>query len=102
MFDVATDDVHTLTALHAEIAPRWLAMVRDVDRRNAWADRLVDALCEPPESFVLGSVLAHVVTFSIHRRQLARHMLRHAGVTVPDPDPINWLRAQQGQEHGPQ
>ena len=102
VFDVATDDVQSLTALHDEIAPRWLAMVRDVDRRNAWADRLVDALCEPPESFVLGGVLAHVLTFSIHRRQLARHMLRQAGVTVPDPDPINWLRAQQGQEHGPQ
>jgi AraC family transcriptional regulator len=101
VFDVTTDDVETLRALHAELAPRWLAMVRDVDRRGAWGDRLVDALCEPPESFVLGSVLAHVLTFSAQRRQLARHMLRQAGVAVPDPDPINWLRAQQGQEHGP-
>ena len=101
VFDVATDDVATLTALHAELAPRWLAMVRDIDRRGAWGDRLVDALCEPPESFVLGSVLAHVLTFSAHRRQLARHMLRQAGAAVPDPDPINWLRAQHGQEPGP-
>jgi AraC-like DNA-binding protein len=101
VFDVATDDVATLTALHAELAPRWLAMVRDLDRRGAWGDRLVDALCDPPESFVLGSVLAHVLTFSAHRRQLARHMLRQAGAPVPDPDPINWLRAQHGQEPGP-
>ena len=100
-FDVAGDDVATLTAVHAELAPRWLAMVRDIDRRGAWGDRLVDALCEPPESFVLGSVLAHVLTFSAHRRQLARHMLRQAGAAVPDPDPINWLRAQHGQEPGP-
>lgn len=99
-FDVATDDVPTLTTLHAELAPRWLAMVRDIDRRGAWGDRLVDALCEPPESFVLGSVLAHVLTFSAHRRQLARHMLRLAGAPVPDPDPITWLRARHGQEPG--
>ena len=101
VFDVATDDVATLTTLHADLAPRWLAMVRDIDRRGAWGDRLVDALCEPPESFVIGSVLAHVLTFSAHRRQLARHMLRDAGAVVPDPDPINWLRAQHGQEPGP-
>lgn len=101
VFDVATDDVATLTALHADLAPRWLAMVRDIDRRGAWGDRLVDALCEPPESFVIGSVLAHVLTFSAHRRQLARHMLRRAGAPVPDPDPITWLRAQHGEEPGP-
>lgn len=101
VFDVATDDVPTLAAVHADLAPRWLAMVRDLDRRGAWGDRLVDALCEPPESFVLGSVLAHVLTFSAHRRLLARHMLRQAGADVPDPDPINWLRARHGQEQGP-
>ena len=59
------------------------AMVRDIDRRGAWDDRIVDALCDPPESFVLGSVVAHVLTFAAHRRQLARQHAarrrRHAG-----------------------
>jgi AraC-like DNA-binding protein len=86
------------------VAPRWLAFVRDVERRRAWGDRLVDALCDPPESFVLGSVLAHVLTYSAQRRGLARALLRQAGVAVggPDPtggpsdptgdgDPIEWL-----------
>ena len=41
--------------------------VRDIDRRGAWDDRLIDALCDPPESFVLGSVVAHVLTYSAHR-----------------------------------
>ncbi|MGA9749291.1 MAG: helix-turn-helix domain-containing protein [Nocardioides sp.] len=94
VFDAGCDDLATLTALHDELAPRWLAMVRDVDRRGAWGDRIVDALCEPPESFVLGSILAHVLTFSAHRRQLVRHFLRDEGIAVPDPDPINWLRAR--------
>jgi hypothetical protein len=66
---------------------------------------VVDALCDPPESFVLGSVLAHVLTYSAQRRGLARTLLRRAGVAVgeparpggpPDPgrdgDPIEWLR----------
>jgi AraC family transcriptional regulator len=54
----APDGVPALLERYDAVAPRWLAMVRDVDHRGAWGDRLVDALCEPPESFVLGSVLA--------------------------------------------
>jgi hypothetical protein len=54
---------------------------------------------------MLGSVLAHVLTYSAQRRGLARALLRQAGVTVGDPahpggppnpdhdgDPIEWLR----------
>lgn len=86
-----------LLARHDEVAPRWLATVRDLDSRGAWDDRLVDALCDPPESFVMGSVFAHVVTFAAARRQVARHALRHHGVAVDDGDPITWLRVQRGE-----
>ncbi len=85
------DPVTLLDRLDAA-APRWLAAVRDIERRRAWNDRFVDALCDPPESFVLGSVLAHVLTFSAQRRGLVRLMLRQAGVPVDDGDPIGWLR----------
>ena len=90
------DDVATLLDRHEAVAGRWLALVRDLDRRNAWDDRIVDALCDPPESFVLGSVLAHVLTFAAHRRQLARHMLRENGAEVDHGDPIDWLRQRAG------
>jgi AraC-like DNA-binding protein len=89
------DDPPALLARHEEAAPRWLAFVRDVSRRGAWDDRLVDALCDPPESFVLGSVVAHVLTFGAHRRQLARHWFRAAGVPVDAGDPIDWLRRRE-------
>lgn len=75
-------------------AGRWLAMLRDIERRGAWDDRIVDALCEPPESFVLGSIVAHVVTFSAHRRQVARELLRELGVEAGTGDPIEWLQAR--------
>ncbi len=50
-------NVEALLDRHDAVAPRWLAAVRDIDRRGAWQDRFVDALCEPPESFVLSSVV---------------------------------------------
>lgn len=90
-------DAARLSERHDEVAPRWLAAVRDIDRRGAWSDRLVDALCDPPESFVMSSVIAHVLTFSAHRRQMVRRMLAAAGREVDDGDPIMWLRAQRGE-----
>ncbi len=90
-------DPADLLARHDAVAPRWLATVRALDARGAWQDRLVDALCDPPESFVMGSVFAHVVTYSAARRQVARHLLRRHDVTVDDGDPISWLREQRGE-----
>jgi AraC-like DNA-binding protein len=86
----------TLADRHDEVARRWLATVRDIDRRGAWDDRIIDALCEPPESFLVGGVIAHVLTFSAHRRQLARWMLREAGVMQDSGDPLDWLRHRSG------
>ena len=45
--DRARDDLASLVARHEEAAAGWLAVVRDIDRRDAWADRVVDALCDP-------------------------------------------------------
>jgi len=81
---------------HDAVAPRWLAAVRDIDRRGGWDDVMVDALCDPPESFPLGSIVAHVLTHAAGRRQVARVMLRAAGHDVDDGDPIEWLRARSG------
>lgn len=80
---------------HDAVAPRWLAVVRDIDRRRAWDDRMIDALCDPPESFVVGAVVAHVVTYAAFRRQVVRVLLRGAGHDVDDGDPIDWLRGRQ-------
>ena len=78
-------------ARHEAITPDWVGVVRDIEERDGWGDRIIDALCEPPESFVLGSVVAHVLTFSAYRRQLARHMLRECGLATDHGDPIDWM-----------
>jgi AraC family transcriptional regulator len=93
----ADADASRLLERHDAIAPRWLDTVRDIERRGAWNDRLVDALCDPPESFVISSVVAHVLTYSAHRRQLVRRMLTAVGHEVDDGDPIMWLRMQLGE-----
>lgn len=90
--------VDALRERHEPVAGRWLAAVRDIELRGAWNDRLIDALCDPPESFVLSSVVAHVLTFAAHRRQTARLMLRREGVRIDDGDPIRWLRRLRGEE----
>jgi AraC family transcriptional regulator len=88
----ADDTPGALLARHDEAAGRWLAVLRDIERRGAWDDRIVDALCDPPESFVLASIVAHVLTFSAHRRQVVRELLAECGVEVDSGDPILWLR----------
>jgi len=92
------DDPATLLERHDDSAVRWLTFVRDIDGKGAWDDRLIDALCDPPESFQMGSVVAHVLTFAAHRRQLVRQMLRGIPLEVDDGDPISWLRARRGED----
>ena len=94
----AGDDPGALIGRQQSVAGRWLDMLRDIERRDAWDDRIIDALCDPPESFVLGSIVAHVLTFAAHRRHVARDMLRELGATVDNGDPIEWLRRRNGQE----
>lgn len=43
------------------------------------ASEFVDALCDPPERFQYGAVLAHILTFSAYRRQLAFAALTQTG-----------------------
>ncbi|OYO02123.1 AraC family transcriptional regulator [Enemella evansiae] len=90
-------EVAGLVARHRAVSERWLRLIADIDQRQAWNDRIIDAICEPPESFLLSEVVAHSLTFSAHRRQLARWMLRTLGAAPgPDPDPIIWHRRFTG------
>jgi AraC-like DNA-binding protein len=88
----------------AELAERngvasaaWIAKVREIARSGAWQDRVIDALCVPPESFQLSGVVSHVLHYGAHRRELVRGMLAEHGLERDAGDPILWLRARRGE-----
>lgn len=78
----------------------FVALARRIRDRGEWDDVFVDALCQPPVSFTFGGVIAHVITFSAHRRQVLIGALRELGVEGVEPgDPIEWERLQEVAAH---
>lgn len=85
-------DAQTLAAHHDGIGKRWRTMVSEYTAAGRLGDTVIDALCDPPESFQLYGIIAHVLTYSAHRRELARAMLAGHGVTTRVGDPLDWMR----------
>jgi AraC-like DNA-binding protein len=55
-------------------------------------ETFVDALCDPPEVFTYGGMIAHVLTFAAHRRTLVCAALADAGITdLGAGDPMKWV-----------
>ncbi len=66
-------------------------LARSIRDRGAWDDMFVDALCEPPQSFTYGGVLAHVLTYGAVRREALAGVLAELGCPPPaSGDPIEW------------
>ena len=62
------------------IAPRFRALAVGALEEGRAGDTFVDAICDPPETFSYGGMIAHVLTFSAVRRTLAIGALESAGV----------------------
>jgi AraC-like DNA-binding protein len=94
--DIPPRDQRSIAALQARLAavqPQFAGLVRRIRDRNEWDDAFVDALCTPPVSFTFGSVIAHILTVSVIRRQMVIEMLRELGVADAEArDPIEWER----------
>ena len=69
-------------------------MVSEYSAEGRLGDTVIDALCDPPESFQLYGIVAHVLTYSAHRRELARAMLARHGVRTGRGDPLEWMRGR--------
>jgi AraC-like DNA-binding protein len=66
-------------------------IVRRIRDRGAWDDAFVDALCEPPQSFTYGGVVAHVLSYGAVRREALAGVLAELGVRgLSSGDPILW------------
>jgi len=87
-----TTSAAQLAEHHDAIGRRWSAMVSEYTADGRLGDTIIDALCDPPESFQLYGIVAHVLTYSAHRRGLARMMLARHGVCTDNGDPLEWMR----------
>ena len=90
--DPAHSDPGSLAAHHEDVGARWSAMVASMTAQGRMADTVIDALCDPPESFQLFGIVAHVLVYSAHRRELTRSMLNRHGLFAGTGDPLDWMR----------
>jgi AraC family transcriptional regulator len=73
-------------------APKFRELVVEPVREGRADETFIDAICDPPETFSLGGVLAHVLTFSAVRRTLAIGALESAGITdLGSGDPMQFV-----------
>lgn len=104
MWDAATHDqpydfeleqdvsISELRSRLAESGPAFLAQVAAIAAEGRLDETFVDAICDPPEIFTYGGMIAHVLTFAAHRRTLVCGALIDAGVTdIGAGDPMRWV-----------
>lgn len=73
------------------VAPAFRRIAADLRERGAWDDAFVDALCEPPQSFTYGGVLAHILSYGAVRRETLAGLLIELGHPPSGSgDPILW------------
>jgi AraC-like DNA-binding protein len=94
-YDMAVERSETITQLRAKLAetgPAFLTQVHTIVNEGRLDETFVDAICDPPEVFTYGGMIAHVLTFAAHRRTLVCGALYDAGVTdLGDGDPMRWV-----------
>lgn len=94
--DGAEPTVVQLLARWERAGRAFARLVRAIRDRGAWDDAFVDALCEPPQSFTYGGVVAHVLAYGAVRREMLASVLAELGaegVERAAGDPIMWERA---------
>jgi AraC-like DNA-binding protein len=83
-YDFGIERAEPLPALRARLDVAGTAfrnvVASTIDEKRL-EDTFVDALCDPPEVFTYGGMLAHVLTFAAHRRTLVLGALASAGIT---------------------
>jgi AraC family transcriptional regulator len=92
-FGVERDEsVAHMRARMAQVGPAFLDQVRGIVDEGRLDETFVDAICDPPEIFTYGGMIAHVLTFAAHRRTLVCGALIGAGVSdLGAGDPMRWV-----------
>jgi uncharacterized damage-inducible protein DinB len=69
------------------------SLARAVSERNAWDERWLDVLENPPVEKTYGAGIAHIITHSMHHRAQVLYMLRGLGLEdLPEGDVLTWER----------
>ena len=94
-YDIAVERDQSIAELRealAQAGPAFLTQVRTIIEDGRLDETFVDAICDPPEVFTYGGMIAHVLTFAAHRRTLVCGALADAGVTdLGSGDPMRWV-----------
>ncbi len=94
-YDFEVENDETIPCMRERLAgagSTFVGHVRDVIHQGRLDETFVDAICEPPEVFTYGGMIAHVLTFAAHRRTLAIGALHSAGITdLGSGDPMRWV-----------
>ena len=86
------ESIGSIRARLRDGGPLFLDRARDVIDGNRLDETFVDAICDPPQVFTYGGMIAHVLTFAAHRRTLAIGALHSAGITdLGAGDPMRWV-----------
>lgn len=74
------------------VGPQFRTLVMTPLAQGRADETFVDAVCDPPQTFTFGGMLAHVLTFSAVRRTMAVGALHDAGVTdLGAGDPMQFV-----------
>jgi AraC family transcriptional regulator len=94
-YDWSVEEHESLGSMRERLAvegPDFLSQVREVVEQERLDDTFVDAICEDPEVFTYGGMIAHVLTFAAHRRTLVvLSMAKHGVDELGWGDPMVWV-----------
>jgi AraC-like DNA-binding protein len=92
-FRVETDEsIGSMRRRLADAGPEFLETVRSRAAEGTLDETFVDAVCDPPEVFTYGGMIAHVLTFAAHRRTLVLGAFADAGITdLGSGDPMRYV-----------
>ena len=94
-YDFAIERGESIKSMRSRLGtegPAFVAQVRDVIDTGRLDETFVDALCDPPEVYTYGGMIAHVLTFAAHRRTLVAGALNDAGIKdLGAGDPMRWV-----------
>jgi AraC family transcriptional regulator len=97
-YDFEAERDETVASMRARLATagtEFLDLTRQLEDEGRLDETFVDAICDPPEVFTYGGMLAHVLAFGATRRTLVIGALASAGVgDLGAGDPMRWVAEQ--------